>query len=300
MKCPKCQFENVADAKFCNECGNKLDLACRQCGKTNPPGSKFCNGCGHPLSLPGTSEMPEAAADQVLKASQKPEPPVLTEGERRLATVVFSDLSGYTSMNERFDPEEVEAIMSRIKKEAVKIVERHEGIVNQFVGDEVLALFGVPTAHEDDPVRAVRAARQIHSLVRRKSPEVEKRIGVKLRMHTGIATGLIVTHKRDAREGSYGITGDTVNIGARLASLSETDQILVGPETFHLINPYFETRTLDAVTVAGKAKAIIPYLVTGESAVQTRFEVSKIQGFTAFTGRENELTTLYALSLIHI
>jgi hypothetical protein len=154
MKCPKCHFENVADAKFCNECGNKLDLACRQCGKTNPPGSKFCNGCGHPLSLPGTSEMPEAAANQVLKASQKPEPPVLTEGERRLATVVFSDLSGYTSMNERFDPEEVEAIMSRIKKEAVKIVERHEGIVNQFVGDEVLALFGVPTAHEDDGGKA--------------------------------------------------------------------------------------------------------------------------------------------------
>jgi class 3 adenylate cyclase len=108
----------------------------------------------------------------------------LTEGERHQATIVFSDLSGYTSMNEKLDPEQVEAIMSRIKMEAVRIVESHEGIVNQFVGDEVLALFGIPTAHEDDPVRAVKAAFEIHELVRKISLEVEERIDTKLRMHT--------------------------------------------------------------------------------------------------------------------
>src|SRR3954470_2328776 len=81
------------------------------------------------------------------------------QGERRQATVLFSDLSGYTAMNERLDPEDVRAIVGRIKAEAVRIVERHGGIVNQFVGDEVMALFGVPQSHEDDPVRAVRAAR---------------------------------------------------------------------------------------------------------------------------------------------
>ena len=100
-------------------------------------------------------------------------------------------------MNERLDPEEVEAIMSRIKREAVNIVERHEGIVNQFVGDEVLALFGVPYAHEDDPVRAVQAAMDIHRLVRQMGHEIEERIDSLLRMHTGISTGLIVTHMRD-------------------------------------------------------------------------------------------------------
>ena len=223
-----------------------------------------------------------------------PNPAPLPEGERRQATIVFSDLSGYTSMNERLDPEEVEAIMSRIKKEAVRIVERHEGIVNQFVGDEVLALFGIPTAHEDDPVRAVKAAMEIHELVRKISPEVEERIGTKLRMHTGISTGLVVTHIRDIREGSYGITGDTVNIGARLATRAEADEILVGPETHSLIAPYFKTNALESITVRGKTKPLTPYRVIGESAVQTRFEAARIQGFTAFTGREHELTTLYS------
>ncbi|MCZ6558313.1 MAG: adenylate/guanylate cyclase domain-containing protein, partial [SAR324 cluster bacterium] len=96
-------------------------------------------------------------------------------------------------MNEKLDPEEVEGIMSRIKAEAVKIVESHGGIVSQFVGDEVLALFGIPTAHEDDPCRAVRAALELHELVQETSPEVEGKIGRPLRLHTGIHSGLIVT-----------------------------------------------------------------------------------------------------------
>jgi class 3 adenylate cyclase len=88
----------------------------------------------------------------------------------------------------------------------VQIVESHGGIVNQFVGDEVLALFGIPTAHEDDPVRAVRAAIDLHDLVRSMSPEVEDRIGKPLRLHTGINTGLIVTNVKDRRDGIFGIT----------------------------------------------------------------------------------------------
>ena len=134
-------------------------------------------------------------------------------GERRHATVVFSDLSGYTMMGATLDPEEVEGITSRIKEKAVQIVEGHGGIVNQFVGDEVLALFGIPTAHEDDPVRAVRAAIDLHALVRGMSPEVEDRIGRPLRLHTGINTGLIVTNVKDRRDGTFGITGDVVNTG---------------------------------------------------------------------------------------
>jgi class 3 adenylate cyclase len=268
-------------------------LVCPQCQSKILTDDQFCGQCGHNLAVNGTAAKLKESKDQNEQSSFSPGSISFTEGERRQATIVFSDLSGYTLMNERLDPEEVEAIMSRIKKEAVKIVERHEGIVNQFVGDEVLALFGIPTAHEDDPVRAVKAAREIHDLVRQISPDVEERIGAKLRMHTGISTGLVVTHIRDIREGSYGITGDTVNIGARLASRAEADQILVGPETYNLIAPYFQTKTLEAVTVKGKTIPIIPYLVTGVSTVQTRFEAAKIRGLTAFTGREHEFTALY-------
>jgi len=294
MKCPQCQFDNPSSAKFCNACGSKLELACPQCGNVNPPGSKFCNECGHNLALtPAPAESSQSSQESGV-ISVPPEPGPLPEGERRQATILFSDLSGYTSMNERLDPEEVEAIMSRIKKEAVRIVERHGGIVNQFVGDEVLALFGVPTAHEDDPVRAVRAARELHRLVRQISPEVEERIDAKLRMHSGISTGLVVTHIRDTRDGNYGITGDTVNVGARLAARAEADEILLGPETYHLIAPYFETKSLDAVTIRGKTKPMIPYRVIGESTVRTRFEAAEKRGLTTFTGRDQELATLHS------
>ena len=294
MQCPECQSDNPAAAMFCNKCGSQLEIACPKCSRVNPPDSNFCNGCGHDLSK---RDVPQKAADSRPSAPAEPESAEsrhIPEGERRQATVVFSDLSGYTSMNERLDPEEVEAIMSRIKQEAVRIVERHEGIVNQFVGDEILALFGIPTAHEDDPVRAVKAAFEIHELVRKISPEVEERIGTKLRMHTGISTGLVVTHIRDIRDGSYGITGDTVNIGARLAVHSEVDEILISPETHGLIAPYFNTEAMQEITVKGKVQPTIPYRVTGASSVQTRFEAAKQKGFTDFTGREPELTSLYS------
>jgi class 3 adenylate cyclase/tetratricopeptide (TPR) repeat protein len=294
MICQQCQFENPAEAKFCNECGSKLELACPQCSKVNPLGSKFCNECGHNLAKPiDPMESAESGQNQIPSTAIL-EPTPLPEGERRQATIVFSDLSGYTSMNEKLDPEEVEAIMSRIKKEAVRIVERHEGIVNQFVGDEVLALFGIPTANEDDPVRAVKAAFEIHELVRQISSEVEERIDIKLRMHTGIASGLVVTHIRDIREGSYGITGDTVNIGARLATRADADEIIVGPETYSLIALFFETETLDKVTVRGRAQPLIPYRVKRELAVRNRFEAAEKLGFTEFTGRKQELITLYS------
>jgi class 3 adenylate cyclase/tetratricopeptide (TPR) repeat protein len=280
MKCPKCQFDNPADAKFCNECGNQLELACPQCKKVNPAGSKFCNECGQNLAQLASSNGFQGSSKSSQSPSTMPEAASLSEGERRQATVAFSDLSGYTSMNEKLDPEEVQEIMSRIKKEAVHIFERHEGIVNQFVGDEVLALFGIPTANEDDPVRA--------------SLEVEDQIGTQLRMHSGISSGLIVTHLRDIRDGSYGITGDTVNIGARLANRAEADEVLVSPETFRQITPYFETETLEEITVKGKTQPLIPYRVIKESAVRTRFEAAEQRGFTSFTGREQELTALYS------
>ncbi|MHC4104384.1 MAG: AAA family ATPase, partial [Planctomycetota bacterium] len=294
MQCPECQSDNPADARFCNKCGSKLEITCPKCSKANPPDSNFCNGCGHNLSQ---KDVPTEATDSSPSTPAEPKAPEIAsvpEGERRQATIVFSDLSGYTSMNEKLDPEEVEAIMSRIKQEAVGIVERHEGIVNQFVGDEVLALFGIPTAHEDDPMRAVRAARELHHLVRQISPDVEERIGTKLRMHSGISTGLVVTHLRDIRDGSYGITGDTVNVGARLALHSESDDILVSPETHSLIAPYFETEAYKKITVKGKSQPLIPYRVIGESTIRTRFQASEQKGLTSFTGRERELATLYA------
>jgi class 3 adenylate cyclase/ribosomal protein L40E len=264
MRCLACGHENPDDAKFCGECGSKLEGLCPGCGTGNPPTNKFCHQCGQALSV--SSPLPDVA---------EPSPAVPTDaGERRQATIVFSDLSGYTAMNERLDPEEVGALMGRIKAEAVRIVEGHGGMVNQFVGDEVLALFGIPTAHEDDPLRAVRAALDLHAMVRQLSPEVETRLGQPLRMHTGIHTGLIVTNRRDDRDGRYGIIGDTVNIGARLKAQAEADAIVVSAESQRLIAPFFETQGLDALPMKGKAAPMRPYRVMAASQIHTRFEAS--------------------------
>ena len=181
MKCSKCQFENPEDAKFCNECGGTLQIACPKCGKVNPPGSKFCNECGHKLETEETVERKKLSLG----------------GERKQITVLFSDLSGYTVMSERLDPEEVREVMNQILGEITSIVSKYDGSIEKFIGDAVVALFGVPQAHEDDPVRAIRTAREIHTFVDSMSQRVEERIGKSLSMHSGVNTGLVVTGRVD-------------------------------------------------------------------------------------------------------
>ena len=125
MKCPKCQLENPADARFCNECGGELETACPACGKTNPPGSKFCNGCGRNLKEPSAPllDLPHTHSDTPeLPAEKMPTIPSTMEGERKHVTVLFSDLSGYTAMAEKLDPEEVKEIMSRVFGEIAQVV----------------------------------------------------------------------------------------------------------------------------------------------------------------------------------
>jgi predicted ATPase/class 3 adenylate cyclase len=213
-------------------------------------------------------------------------------GERRSATILFSDLTGYTAMNEHLDPEEVEGVMRRIKERAVEIVERNGGIVNQFVGDEVLALYGVAEAHEDDPLRAVRSAIELHALVRGMSPEVERRIARPLRMHTGIHTGLIVTTLKDVRDGRYGITGEAVITGVRLKAEAKPDEILVSGETQKLIAPFYETEPLPAITPKGHTKAAVPYRVLKQTSIGSRFDASIVKGFSRYSGRREELDRL--------
>ena len=159
MECPKCGSSNEKGSNFCIECGKRLEVKCSQCGKALPLSAQFCNECGQDLR-----------AKQELKDSVTPD-----EGERKYVTVLFSDLSGYTSMSEKLDPEEVKEITSRIFGKIAQVVARYEGFIEKFVGDAIMAIFGIPKAHEDDPVRAIRAAREIHDIVKTLSPEIEKK-----------------------------------------------------------------------------------------------------------------------------
>jgi len=256
MKCPKCQFENREGAKFCNECGHEFELTCPECGTANRPSSKFCDECGHDLrerkEAPSIDDSepklhtPTPLADEILAT---PSPIV---GERKYVTALFSDMSGYTAMSERLDPEEVKEITGRIFGEISKTVQKYDGFIEKFIGDAVMALFGVPKVHEDDPVRAIKAAREIHDLVKAISPEFEEKIGRPLTMHTGINTGLVVTGEVDMEKGTHGVAGDTINVAARLSSLAEADQIIVGPDTHHQAEGYFAFEALEPTKVKGK------------------------------------------------
>ncbi len=218
-------------------------MECPHCRKDNPEDARFCNGCGKSLA---------SAANGAMAAKTVPESEA-REGERKQATVLFSDLSGYTAMNEKLDPEEVRELMARLFGEVARIVEGYGGTIEKYIGDAVMAIFGVPTVHEDDPLRAVRAALDVHRAVAAMSPPIEAKTGRPIAMHTGINTGLIVTGPTEMEAGTLGVVGDAVNLAARLSSLAEDGEVLVGQESLSHLERYYTFDKLPPAQVKGKA-----------------------------------------------
>jgi class 3 adenylate cyclase len=276
MKCANCKTENPEMHKFCRECGEKLLPVCPRCGYKNLHRDKYCGECGRRL------EEPSGARKKVWA----------TESERKHVTVLFSDLVGYTAMTEKLDPEEVKEIMSRIFREIAKVVAKYEGFIERFVGDAVMAIFGVPKAHEDDGIRAIKAAREIHARVEALGPQFEERVGKPLAMHSGINTGLVVTGEINLEKGTHGIIGDVINLASRIGGVAKTGEILVGLNTYRQAAGYFIFERLGPKRVKGKGEPVNVYRVIAPSTRRTRFDVSAEQGLTPLVGRERELELL--------
>ncbi|HVP27539.1 MAG TPA: AAA family ATPase [Myxococcota bacterium] len=276
MICSHCGSTPPLGARRCEGCGAALESACVVCASEVPSDAAFCPYCGRRVSR---------------AASTDPSHRALARGERRRATVLFSDLWGYTALAEAFDPEEVAAVMNRLKESATHVIEDYGGTVNQFVGDQVMALFGIPIAHEDDPARAVRAAFELHRVVRALGDELAPRLGQRLCLHTAVNTGLVISQRRDARDGVFGVIGDVINTGARLIHVSGEDEIVVGPETRRAIEPYFDGEDMGPVSLRGKAAAVSAWRVLRPRA-DSRFEAARQRGLSSFTGRERELARL--------
>ncbi len=225
-----------------------------------------------------------------LGASMHPAPASSLEGERKLVTVMFADLSGFTALSEALDPEQVRGIVNRCFDELVPIVERYGGTVDKFIGDEIMALFGAPLAHENDAERALRAALEMMPAM----ATIDAADGMSLGMHIGVNSGTVVTGGLgSAGREQYSVMGDTVNLAARLAEAAHDGEILVGPTTRRLTSLLFDFAALPPMTLKGKAEPVTVARLDGARPGAGR--VRGIAGLVSpLVGRDAELGELVA------
>src|SRR2546426_2906161 len=247
VKCSRCEHENPPQSNYCLGCGARLAAACASCGADLPAESRFCNKCGTavkagapaPKFASPEAYTPKHLAEKILRLASA------LEGERKQVTVLFVDVSGFTSLSERLDPEEVHSLMNRAFELMLAEVHRYEGTVNQFLGDGIMALFGAPIAHEDHAQRAVHAALGIRKALDGYQEDLQRRRGIAFQVRLGLNTGLVVVGSigTDLRM-DYTAVGDTTNIAARLQQAADRGRILVSEATHRLPGGYFSTRSL--------------------------------------------------------
>ncbi len=213
-------------------------------------------------------------------------------GERKLVTILFADISGFTAYSEKTDPEAVRDLINDCFSQLTPIVAKYKGTVEKFIGDEIMAIFGAPMAHENDAERGVLCG--LEMMERLAGFNIER--GTMLGMHIGINTGLVVAGSIGAGEQQqYGVTGDAVNVAARLADASERGQIIVGSHTWRLTAPLFEFEPMKTVRVKGKAKPVPVYRVIGLKAKPGGSRGLEIFGIRSpLVGRDAELATARA------
>src|SRR5439155_3435405 len=235
---------------------------CRACAQDNPEGARFCLACGARLAA--------AAVER-----------------RRTATLLFCDMSGSTAMGERVDAESVRDLMFSYFHAMRGAIEGHGGTVEKFVGDAVMAVFGVPVAREDDALRAVRAAWEMQGRLKELNVELARKFGTTVALRIGVNTGEVVAGEASLRQ--MIVTGDAVNVAARLEQAAKPGEILLGSVTNRLVRDAATTEPVEPLTVRGKTKPLNAYRVvdvSGGTAAPRRERAS------AFEGRSEELQKL--------
>jgi len=295
MLCASCGCENREGATFCIGCGASLALSCPVCGKELPSGARFCDSCGQRVVEPSKrppapdrlAYTPPHLAEKILRDR------ATLEGERRTVTVLFADAVGFTPISEHLDEEQVYDLMQGCLGRMMEAVHRYEGTITQFTGDGVMALFGAPIAHEDSARRAVAAALEMQKSLDDYGAEVKKRHRIECRFRVGLNTGPVVVGKiSDNLDMDYTALGDTVNLAARMEELAEPGTVHLSENTYRAVQDYFECEPLGALTVKGKAEAVVAYKALRERPVRSRFEAAAERGLTPLVGRDQELAVL--------
>jgi predicted ATPase/class 3 adenylate cyclase len=214
-------------------------------------------------------------------------------GERKQVTVMFADISGFTAMSEKLDPEEVRNLINGCFEQLGGVIERYEGHFDKFIGDEIMALFGAPVTHENDPERALRAALEMMDALSEFNHANATLLPKPLALHFGINTGLVIAGGiGTSQRQDYSVMGDTVNLAARLEDLSEAGEILVGENTFRFTAPLFNFTPLEPINVKGKSQPIQLYRLLAAKPIAGG-QIRGIDGLqSTLVGRDAELAQL--------
>jgi class 3 adenylate cyclase len=282
--CAKCGTENERGRKFCVECGTRLATGCPTCGAANPPGAKFCGECGTVLNGEGATATATgvAASDGPTRNNDPGSAPI---AERRLVSVLFADLVGSTALAEGRDAEETRELLSRYFELAREVIARYGGTVEKFIGDAVMAVWGAPSAHEDDAERAVRAGLELVDAVGSLGPDMAARAAVL----TGEAAVNLAAMRGSTGEGM--VAGDLVNTASRLQSIAPPGSVLVGEATQRSASKSIIFEEAGAQVLKGKASPVPAWRavrVVAELGGRNRSEALE----APFVGRDEELRLL--------
>jgi class 3 adenylate cyclase len=280
------------------KCGAKLSLACANCGTPLPAGARFCMSCGQPVAVSTSmddSRLARLAAAVPAPLADKMRAAHLA-GERKVVTVLFADVVGSTALAERMDAEDWTLIMNRAFDRISPAIYRYEGTIARLMGDAILAFFGAPVAHEDDPVRATRAALDLLAAAREFAQEARRTYAIDFAMRVGLNTGPVVVGEVGSDlKYEYTAMGDAVNLAARMQSAARPMTVLIGEHTYRFIAPIFDCTDLGLIEVKGKAEPVRVYEVVGLKA-----EPGRVRGLAGLespmVGRDAELAALLQIS----
>jgi predicted ATPase/class 3 adenylate cyclase len=271
MDCPNCRHPNPPSAKFCNECGTPLKAGCPNCGHENPPGAKFCSECGTPLTAappptvpkqpaPARSDLhaliPNEFAAKLASARAQQE----MVGERRIVTMLFCDVKGSTAAAGNLDPEDWAQIINGVFEYMIRPIYKYEGTVARLMGDGILAFFGAPVAHEDDPQRAILAALDIITGFEPHREKIRAEWDLDMNFRVGINTGLVMVGAVGSDlQMEYTALGDAINLAARMEQTAAPGTVQVAEDTYALAAPVFEWEPLGEVEIKGKDEPVRVY-----------------------------------------
>jgi class 3 adenylate cyclase len=311
MKCFNCSFVNPDGARFCQNCGERLETVCPTCGTANPGNARFCSNCG--------SALPKDRAATPGEEAQRPAPVTVTRharlaaaapsalvekaqaqahhaGERRVVTALFADVVDSTAMADQMDPEDWTALMNQVFDALTGVIYRYEGTIARLMGDALLAFFGAPVAHEDDPLRAAHAALDLVEAARVFAEQARPQYGIDFAIRVGLNTGpVVVGEVGSSLVYEYTAMGDAVNLASRMQAAARPNTVFITENTYRQVEAVFVSTDLGTIPIKGKIEPVHVYQL-----LQVKAHPGPVRGLSwaaaQLVGREVELAALVKAS----